>query len=409
MAEEKEVKSAEDKTVQVGNEKETPEFTPDDDAIKPAPPEMIRPDHAIKKNAQHGGIDLSDATVETLEKQGVLLDGTHTLKSSPEKQPKKKEGKAEEKKEAEATPEGQPEKSAKPEEKNKEEPKKEPEKEEAKKEEEPGEESETEEEHELVKSIKEMIPTLDEDGQKQLKSDLKNRSKFTKANTERAMKLAEREKKLGDLELLDGFARFASSEEITETSDSIQAIPKADLEDAMLELDERFDEVDADPKKNPIRKLCDLIFKAAPEATKLTESQRKQAEKDIELSDRKEILDLQAMDSTYKDEEKLMEVSKVADENGVKLAVAHRIRIADTLQSSLDKSDKKVKVLEKEVLDLKTKNEEMKKNLPSHLTPKPEKKVEEEVFEPTIIRSKADETKSFDEVERGLRKKFHLA
>ena len=179
---------------------ETPEFSTGEDPIKPAPPEMIRPDLTIKHSDQFGGLDLSEKTVKELEKQGVELDGTHTLQGSPEKSPDKKGKDDKGGKEADESQEGQPKKSAEAEKET---------------------EGDSEKTGDLDKldftgKVNQKISSFTEGEQEQFLSDLDNWTKYTKSNTEKAMKLADREKELGDLELLKTFSQSVTSEDIKE-------------------------------------------------------------------------------------------------------------------------------------------------------------------------------------------------
>jgi len=349
-------------------------------------------------------------TVDVLEKEGIELDGTHTLQSTSKKSPdeKEKEGKDEkETKEADETQDGQQKESAEAEE-NKEEKETEGEKDkEGDTEEKPEKEEETKE-PDFIGKVTEKISAFDltEEEQEQFLSDLGNWGKYTKSNTERAMKLSEREKSVGDLELANNFAQFLGTEKVKKILDLLEKMTPEDRDDLRSATNDWFKE----PGENPVGMLFDLMLQAAPEATKLTKAQMEQAERDAELKFRKEVLDIQEIDPAYKDENTLGELADIADENKVNLAVAHKIRIADNLQSSLNESNKKIKALEKEVLDLKKQNEEMKKNLPSHRVPKKEEKKEEETkeFEPESIRSKMEYTETMDDVEINLRKKFNV-
>ncbi len=195
---------------------------------------------------------------------------------------------------------------------------------------------------------------LSEEDQEKFIGDLGNWAKYTKANTDRAMELSQREKELVDLELVQAFAEVFSTNDFIELAKTIQS-----NQDILEVTDDLFEE----SKENPLRKLLSMFDSTAPQAQKLTKTQIKQRERDAEIDLKEQIVELQSLQDSPFDYQTLDErvaTGEIADKFGLdSLILAHYIRVGMGINEIVNKqqaeSKKKIDALQKEIKELKEK------------------------------------------------------
>jgi hypothetical protein len=244
---------------------------------------------------------------------------------------------------------------------------------------------------------------------------LPNWTKFTKANTERAMALKEREKALGDLELVGGMTKFIQTDKVKSALDAI-ASDKENL-DALREVTTDFFDPNGEGKPNPVMDLVDMILSAEPEAEKVTAKQQALDDKETDLQIDDHILQLKGMDKRYLGDEGKAELQATIDlalESGVDLLTAHKIRMGTDSQKTIEDLNAKNKILNDELISVKKQFDEFKKKAPAPAdTRNREEKgasdfsVQKDIHIHKDLRSKMND--EMDEATRRIRSKLQVA
>lgn len=364
------------------------------------PPEIIRPERAVKRSESLGGLDLDPETIEQLKGKGVYMDGLSPLKGkkkdTEQDEPKKKtdsedeseDGKSKEADESEESQEGQPKKSEEAEDKDK------------------GDEDK-EKEPTFIDKVNEQLKDLGDEERTQFLDELNNWTKYTKSNTEKAQKLSEREKSLGDVEVAHAFAKFLNTEKVLNLIDVAQK-NKDVIENVLTQLDEGFFSDDENPEANILRQIYSLFTESAVPTQTYTKQQQEHFDKEAELMLDEEIIELKGKASEYVDEEKLKELLQFAADEDVSLIQAHKLKSVENGQDELAKSKKEVKTLNDELIKVKEELENLKKKAPNYTKKKVIEGKEEEEIEPQTMGTRAAEIATMDDTEKGVRKKLGL-
>lgn len=234
----------------------------------------------------------------------------------------------------------------------------------------------------------------------QLLKDLENYEKFMASNTQKSQEIAELRRQAESVLKKFDNDRLAKSLELLQQDEQ-------DYEDFLKSTDEWFQEKES----NPIRELIESVQANTEEVEKIKKESKEELEREAELKLREELIDLYALDHSYKDDmDKLDKLAELADKEGINLIQAHKLQQAEqfteeiaSLKDQLKESTAKIKSLEKE---LKSKSEQSKK--------------ENEIKSPDIglqgqigasnfrYNPEKGTVSSFDETERRLREKFGL-
>lgn len=292
------------------------------------------------------------------------------------------------------------EKETKP--KSEEPPKEQPTKESAKEEttgkETPKEQPDSQTEPTFESSVIERLKSFDdEEKRSKFLKDLDNYEKFTASNTQERQKIADERKQLQ--QIIDELGA-------KEIQDSIDEILKLDdLKDFLDSADDWYSDRE---NGNPIRKFIETLRSKSGNVKQAHESQSVFDKERSDLELEKEVFEIQKLDERYKDTETLVQLGDLADQHGVSLKTAHKIWLADNLQTSVSDLNDKIKALEKDKSslkkELKSRNEELTE-LKSKAMPSPGVvgSVGAESFEYTTPST------GFDETEARLHKKLGLA
>ena len=201
----------------------------------------------------------------------------------------------------------------------------------------------------LVERFHEVYKTPEE--RDKILKDLENHPKFTASNTQEAMRNAEFKKNL---------EQTAEELSIGPLRDTLNEITKAgaEIEDQLALID---DMVEGGKDKNLLRKLIDLMTKAAPAAEKVNAESQRQADKEEDLRLEEMVINLKKLTDSpinYQDEAEVQKTMAVADKYEIAdLMAAHQIRAAEALQMSVKNMKTEIESLQKE---LKERNEEVK-------------------------------------------------
>jgi len=332
---------------------------------------------SVKRDAGYGGINLSKSAADRLN--GVFTETEPPAKEKAEALPEK--GQEEEAKEAGESSKEATEKPV---------------------------EADAKKGSEFFTAVTNKLTELNlsEDDQKAFIDDaLANWPKFRKVNTEKSMALAEREKELGDLELLGGLKNFIQTDKVKTILERISKDPET-LESFKTDLNGYFGGED-----NPVAELLDLMFKAAPEAEKVTTKQKELDDREADLEIENHTIQLKGMDKRYLGENgdtELQATIDVALKEGVNLLTAHKIRMGESVQAELDESKKKNKILNDELIATKKQLEELKKKTPAPpdtVDREPEKEKKFPV-QTSVVAMRRD---AMDQAERKIREKLKVA
>jgi hypothetical protein len=242
---------------------------------------------------------------------------------------------------------------------------------------------------------------------------LVNWPKFRKANIERSQALAEREKVLGDLELVEGLSRLIQTDKVKSSLDMI-ASDNENLE-ALRGITKDFYDPNGEGKPNPVMEIIDMILSSEPEAEKVTAKQRELEAKEIELEINDHTVQLKGLDKRYTGDagkEELQSTTDLALENGVDLLTAHKIRMGTESQKVIEESQAKIKVLNDELVSTRKQLEELKKKTPAPADTRNREEASKTDFSgqkdiKLDIRSQMNN--QMDEAERRVRAKLQMA
>ena len=199
----------------------------------------------------------------------------------------------------------------------------------------------------------ERIEKFDEEAQGQFLKDLEDWDKFTASNRQRSQDLADQKRELENL--VEKFGSDKLQTALKELMDS------NDIEDFLDSADEWYEGKD----KNKIRNLVELLSASTPEIGKYKTEYDALAEERADFAVKKEIdalYDLKGGDA-YKDIDTLQELGKLADQHGVDLATAHKIRMSDIFPSQIAEKDTEISTLKKELRKIKAELKERNKKL----------------------------------------------
>jgi hypothetical protein len=230
-----------------------------------------------------------------------------------------------------------------------------------------------------------------EESRDKIKGLAKNLIQFRTATTQRSQQLADQTKIVKALAERLGTDRVVSA---------IQKLEQwADLPEVRTQLKEGWD-------GEPFNEFLDAMFEAAPKAKEYLGEQKELMEKDRELKDREEILGLKSLENSpfdYKSDDEITATMQVADDHGVDLATAHKIRLGEQLANEKAISDKKVKALQAEIEKLKKETVELKSNGKVEKKPIVEKKGAR-----VIGFDRPEKSEGFDSRDEGILKKLGI-
>jgi hypothetical protein len=186
--------------------------------------------------------------------------------------------------------------------------------------------------------------------------DLENYEKFMATNTQESMRVSDERK------AIEALAKKLGSNDISEAVKVVSELE--DLQDFLTSSDDWYD----GKEQNPIRKLVETLTASLKGNQEHAQELSVLDKEKANLALKQELLDLYEIDPNYKDEKILDEVVRLADENGVNLATAHKIRLGvqaqaqvEQFNSQINSLNEKIKNLEKE-LKAKTKEASEKEN-----------------------------------------------
>ena len=166
-------------------------------------------------------------------------------------------------------------------------------------------------------------------------SEWQNNRDWQKSNTEKAQELAEERK------VLDAF----NNEEVM----------------SLLKDKDFLDAVDdwSDGKENPLRSVVEnlerkgTIVEKSTENAELSAEEVKLSQQRTELEVDREILDLQSVDESLRDEKEIEQLLQFAVDNQMTLEQAHKFKLSEDLGTELEKVQSELKERNKELSDLK--------------------------------------------------------